>query len=846
MEAPSLFGGARLRAAVPVEGALCWVLLAAAAACSAGGGAAPLSSAVSSLSAPAQVRGDVTIDFVLTAPVATTHDLLVEVSRDGGLRWSPARTRAGTTGLTSTPAGAAHSLVWDSLADAGFRDTTGVRLRLTPVRGGSRGTAAVVDLPPADNLALAAAAVRTYMVHYGALSAAEIALAEQHDLVIVHPFAGALDVATVDAIKDGVDPDDPADDVLVLAYISIGEDLRTIGWTDAQLLTDPRFVGDGSGPRIDPRGPNADGQPLTGIDPLGIPSNGGTGYASWFLDDNSVDNSGTGTGDGLPDRNAIFGGAFANAGDPQWFDVLDQMLFDGLDGVPGMAELLTAGAGRGYACDGLFLDTVDTCAPNSFTNASSFNQSEFEWTAPGFRDFMARLEQRYPDKLVLQNRGLFLYDPRHPHMAVNPRAHVDFVMFESFRLNSNKSEEFHFWFYPDNRFNAAPKLVAEAARNDGFIVLSLGYAEGPAATMSTATLVGGSTLGHASLLEDITVTQDELGFRHYLTDDLLQLANRFVLDNGRLDDGLPPRWSSTYNDNDRTFPTPPEAPTPRVGVQEVVAGPGCAIVRWDVAVDFDRVSYTLYYDDQPLDFAGDPDLAAATAITVVPEQADGYATSYGPTVFANQTTVTGLTSGTRYYFCLRAADARGNEEKNQVEHSAVPLGLTTIAIDGDFADWAGVPAQHDDPADSPDSAGPDWLSLSVANDTQNLYVRFGSEHAFNLDGSPAYGFSRTLIMIDVDDDPATGYAATGAVGSELLVFGSDLYAQAAGVFNAGYLTALSVAPTTAITDCELAIPLAEIYAAHPTASRLRLLFLNDDVFDWAPDSGSVQYTIVTP
>ena len=177
-----------------------------------------------------------------------------------------------------------------------------------------------------------------------------------------------------------------------------------------------------------------------------------------------------------------------------------------------MRELLTPSFGRGYGCDGLFLDTVDTCAPNHFTDASSFNQSEYEWTAAGFRDFMQRLRQAYPDRLILQNRGMFLFDPRHPHHAVNTRAEVDYVLLESYRLNSNEFEEFDPYFFPDNKHNLAPKVMAEANREDGFKVLSLGYAEGPVGAMDVLTLVGQSTVGYASLIEDIYQTQDLAGF----------------------------------------------------------------------------------------------------------------------------------------------------------------------------------------------------------------------------------------------------------------------------------------------------------------------------------------------
>ncbi len=77
----------------------------------------------------------------------------------------------------------------------------------------------------------------------------------------------------------------------------MGEDQRTAGLSDDQMKADARFRGDGTGPRVDPRGRNvpANGS-LLNIDPLGAPSPGGAGWASFYLDDNSLtDGSGMGT-----------------------------------------------------------------------------------------------------------------------------------------------------------------------------------------------------------------------------------------------------------------------------------------------------------------------------------------------------------------------------------------------------------------------------------------------------------------------------------------------------------------------------------------------------------------------
>src|SRR5262249_48618774 len=157
----------------------------------------------------------------------------------------------------------------------------------------------------------------------------------------------------------------------------------------------------------------------------------------FYLDDKDVHNSAAHVGDGFPDRNPLFGGLFVNAGDPKWFDTVDAMTADGPDGRSGLRELLTPNYGRGLNCDGVFLDTIDTAAPNSYTNASSANQTEYEWTAPGFGAFIRRVHDTYPTKLVLQNRGVFFFDPRMPQYKFNARGAIDFLLFESYRLSAD-------------------------------------------------------------------------------------------------------------------------------------------------------------------------------------------------------------------------------------------------------------------------------------------------------------------------------------------------------------------------------------------------------------------------
>lgn len=487
----------------------------------------------------------------------------------------------------------------------------------------------------------------SYMIYYGELDDEIIEKAMEYKVVILHPKMGDVTRDQVQRIR--------ASGTIVLGYIAIGEDLRTAGMTPEEMKSDPRFTGDGSGPRVDPRPSGTTS--LDGVNPGGNPSPGGTGYASYYLDDNNFD--------GKPDINPIFNCAFTNIGDPAWFEVLEQMTIDGREKIPGIKEILTDEYGRGLGCDGLFLDTIDTCAPNAYTDDSSPNKTKFEWTAPGVAQFMKTLKEKYPDKLILQNRGIFFYNPQLAHYKYNPRTYVDYVMFESYMLDSNTTTLCYGGYAADNRYNYAPKLIAEASRPDGFQVLSLGYAEGPEEYHLKETLLGNSSDGLEPLLEDIAVAQDEAGFMHYITDGGVVLVNDFVITHESKVDNAAPTWSSTYN---TSTSWPPEAPTPRVGIQQAEPMEDGVILRWDVAMDRNPVTYVLYYQTEPFDFKKDPELKNATSLELVPEVGDGYENGVGPNVYPFQAKLEGLGSKKTYYFLIRARDRseNHNEDDNQV------------------------------------------------------------------------------------------------------------------------------------------------------------------------------------
>jgi hypothetical protein len=520
----------------------------------------------------------------------------------------------------------------------------------------------------------------SYAIYYSALDAASIQALKPYPLVIVHPRNGNLIRSQIQALQQGVDPAVTTDDVIVLCYISIGEDSRTYNLTDAQMLGDPRFVGDGTGPSVDPRGTGSSSRALVGVTPLGAPTN--SGFASWYLNDNATYVAASAVA-GVPDQNPNFLSRYVNAGDPKWYDVVNNELADstvpsGYPATPpGLKEMLTTTYGRGLGCDGVFFDTIDTAAPNFYAP----NISNFEWTAKGFSDFIKHTRQDYPDKVILQNRGVFYFDPRRPHYEVSARGDIDLFMYESFRLNSDPSQTYHPYFFPDNKFNYAPKLMAEANRADGFRVISLGYADGwggtPKPGIAIATLTGGSTVGLSELMADIEEAL-AVGFRHFLTNADITSVNSFVKTNANMVDTAPPQWSSIFNANYGNWPAYPTAQTPRVGIQTTNVSGGNLTIVWDVALDMNKVGYALYYKNTPFDFTADPDLATATRIVLAPVAGTGYAQIWNSSdpnmalqnVYPNQQTLTNLALGATYYLVIRAFDSKGNEEKNQAVLSA--------------------------------------------------------------------------------------------------------------------------------------------------------------------------------
>ena len=643
-----------------------------------------------------------------------------------------------------------------------------------------------------------------YLIYYGNWNATQVDFARNnYHLVIVHP-QGNITAAQIATIRRG--PDNIAgtsDDVLVLAYISIGEDDRP----GAPL------VGDGLGPRVDPRA--SDNVPLSSItNALGLPSPGGTGYASYYLDTKSSPN-------GVPDQNSTFGGYFVNAGAPAWWNTIKSMT-KATDGNAGLDEILTTNVGNKYNCDGVFLDTLDTAAPNSF------GATTYEWTAPGMQTLVQRISTNYPAKLLLGNRGLFFYDPNYKHFAYTLRPYVSIVMFESYFTDSNNSDQTN-PFFADNKFDYAPKLNAEAGRPDGFTMIALGYDHSP-------------PLPQSIINQDYIESMGVQGWPLYRTDPSLTAAfntgtSTWLATNA---DTQPPVWDSTAAQS----ATPP---APRIGVQEVVGGNGTVTVRWDVARDqTGPVHYNLYYATQST-FT----FATATKLAhVTPAMPASYAAGTGPGVYPYEYTVGGLTNGVSYTFAVRAEDSAVpvHEDTNIVTLSAVAgtNGVSgtyrTISIDGDFSDWVDVPwAYHGTVDGNPIN----FVDVQFANDASYLYGHFTLHSA----AAPFSDFN-THLFVDRDNNVLTGYHPTGSsFGSELMIEGATGYDQRNGGFNEGTASGTSwlLAPAGTGTEFEFRLSLAAVYAdSSPvfTNDQFRLLLQDGRGNEVAGVTG-IPYTLAT-
>lgn len=128
-----------------------------------------------------------------------------------------------------------------------------------------------------------------------------------------------------------------------------------------------------------------------------------------------------------------------------------------------------------------------------------------------------------------------------------------------------------------------------------------------------------------------------------------------------------------------------------------------------------------------------------------------------------------------------------------------------ITIDGDFADWNGVPAVATDPADNTGST--DFLTLQAANDENYIYVRYTLNESVNPQGGAG-----VYLAVDEDNNTATGFDpfGLGVVGSDASWQNDFAFEQGTGIFNTGNgLSGATYAASpynAAATSVEISIP----------------------------------------
>ena len=225
-----------------------------------------------------------------------------------------------------------------------------------------------------------------YLCYYGPWDEEKIERAQDFDMVILEPSNITADQIT--KLKNGHDGiPGTGDDVIVIGYLSIGED----------------HLGNRQG---DGRGPCYYSYDSSKI----IYEN--KGLASWYVDDKDLNH--------VPDTDPVWGSAYVNAGDTLWWNFL-KTNSNGADVILNSKK-----------CDGLFLDLVDIAMP--------WAPWPYRWTLNGMSDLIKWLRNTYEDKYLIANRGLFYFDPSVPEAyACTIRPYIDADMFESYYLENSRT-----------------------------------------------------------------------------------------------------------------------------------------------------------------------------------------------------------------------------------------------------------------------------------------------------------------------------------------------------------------------------------------------------------------------
>ncbi|MFO1501438.1 MAG: hypothetical protein U1G07_24125 [Verrucomicrobiota bacterium] len=169
-----------------------------------------------------------------------------------------------------------------------------------------------------------------------------------------------------------------------------------------------------------------------------------------------------------------------------------------------------------------------------------------------------------------------------------------------------------------------------------------------------------------------------------------------------------------------------------------------------------------------------------------------------------------------------------------------------IAIDGDFADWAGVPVAYSDPSEEGANAGTDFKDVWIAHDADYIYVRVSFHNVGTLLRS------QNNVFVNGDGDSATGYGAHGT-GSEMVIQNGTGYQEKNGGFNDGSVIqdlGWAVAPAQPGSQFEFRMSRAAKFEDGTgvfTSDTISLLLESENPnyseVDVAKDDGPLEYTL---
>lgn len=179
-----------------------------------------------------------------------------------------------------------------------------------------------------------------------------------------------------------------------------------------------------------------------------------------------------------------------------------------------------------------------------------------------------------------------------------------------------------------------------------------------------------------------------------------------------------------------------------------------------------------------------------------------------------------------------------------------PVPSVVINVDGNTSEWDANTVLGSEDADDMSGLNViDWRSVRITNTDDTVYLAYDLwEPAVLVDGGLAWGYG---IMIDADQNPATGFKGSGnelAVGADFILEGQALNKYTGSTQNEwSWTEAAYVDAATAGNSVEIAIPRSALDGA--TAFDLLLRGDNSavtggDAVDLHPDSGKLGFTLI--